>query len=221
MYCWHSRWMGSSPTSGPFSANGMHPPSPALGRREVNLHGTSREQGLGLALLALTIYLNVASQYGGVAMQSAKRASARPVRRAWWCLPLMLGFVLVRPNALLQAASNVAAVADAARADDLPAVRKLIKEHADVNTPANDGSSALLWAAYHSDVEMTKALLAAGAAVDAANHYGVTPLLQASRNGDVEVMRALLDAGAEPTRWHAEGETPLMAAARTGKRGRG
>ena len=111
---------------------------------------------------------------------------------------------------------TLAAVADAARADDLPAVRKLIKEHADVNAPANDGSTALLWAAYHSNVEMTKALLAAGAVVDVANHYGVTPLLQASRNGDVEVMRALLDAGAEPTRWHAEGETPLMAASRTG-----
>jgi ankyrin repeat protein len=108
-------------------------------------------------------------------------------------------------------------VADAARADDLSGVRKLIKDHGDVNAAANDGSSALLWAAFHSDVEMTKALLAAGAAVDAANHYGVTPLLQASRNGDVEVMRVLLDAGAQPTRWHAEGETPLMAAARTGK----
>jgi len=87
----------------------------------------------------------------------------------------------------------------------------------DVNTPANDGSSALLWAAFRSDAEMAKALLSAGAAVDAANHYGVTPLLQASRNGDVEVMRALLDAGAEPTRWHPDGETPLMAAARTGR----
>jgi len=129
----------------------------------------------------------------------------------------MLGFVFMRPNALLQAASSVPAVADAAKADDLPAVRKLIKEHGDVNAAANDGSSALLWAAYHSDAEMTKALLAAGAAVDAANHYGVTPLLQASRNGDVEVIRALLDAGAEPTRWHAEGETPLMAASRTGR----
>jgi ankyrin repeat protein len=87
----------------------------------------------------------------------------------------------------------------------------------DVNIPANDGSSALLWAAYHSDVEMTKTLLAAGAVVDSPNHYGVTPLLQASRTGDVETIRALLDAGAQPTRWHAEGETPLMAAARTGK----
>jgi ankyrin repeat protein len=150
-------------------------------------------------------------------MQRARRANARPVRHVWWCLPLMLGFVLVRPNVPLHAASNIAAVADAAKADDLPAVRKLIKEHADVNTPANDGSTALLWAAYHSNVGMTKELLAAGAAVDAANHYGVTPLLQASRNGDTQVMQALLDAGAEPTRWHAEGETPLMAASRTGR----
>jgi uncharacterized protein len=150
-------------------------------------------------------------------MQSARRLSARPERHVWWCLPLMLGFVLVRPTALLQAAPNVAAVADAAKAEDLTAVRKLIKEHGDVNAAANDGSTALLWAAYHSNAEMTKALLAAGAAVDAANHYGVTPLLQASRNGDIEIMRALLDAGAEPTRWHPEGETPLMAASRTGR----
>jgi uncharacterized protein len=132
--------------------------------------------------------------------------------KIWLWLPLTLAFVSV-----VQAAPNVTAVADAAKADDLAAVHKLIKDHADVNLPANDGSSALLWAAYRSDVEMTKALLAAGAVVDAANHYGVTPLLQASRNGDVETMRALLDAGAQPTRWHAEGETPLMAAARTGK----
>jgi len=150
-------------------------------------------------------------------MQSARRTTAKHGWREWWCLPLLLGFVLMAPNVLLHAASNIAAVADAAKADDLTAVRKLIKEHADVNLAANDGSSALLWAAYHSNAEMTKALLAAGAAVDAANHYGVTPLLQASRNGDSEVIRALLDAGAEPTRWHAEGETPLMAASRTGR----
>jgi ankyrin repeat protein len=123
----------------------------------------------------------------------------------------------VRPNVVLQANSNISAVADAARTDDLPEVRKLIKEHVDVNAPATDGSSALLWAAFNSDAEMTKALLAAGAWVDTPNHYGVTPLLQACRNGDVEVMRVLLEAGADPTRWHPEGETPLMAAARTGR----
>jgi len=150
-------------------------------------------------------------------MQSSRTASARPLRNVWWRLPLLLGVVLLRPNAPLQAASNRTAIIEAARADDLPAVRKLIKEQVDVNAAANDGSNALLWAAYHSDVEMTKALLASGATVDVANHYGVTPLLQASRNGDVDVLKALLDAGADPTRWHAEGETPLMAAARTGR----
>jgi uncharacterized protein len=150
-------------------------------------------------------------------MQMARKTSARPVRRPWLYLPLLFGFVCMQPDVPLHAASNAATVADAARADDLSAVRKLIKEHADVNAAANDGSAALLWAAYHSNAEMTKALLAAGATVDAANHYGVTPLLQASRNGGVEVIRALLDAGAEPTRWHAEGETPLMAASRTGR----
>jgi len=150
-------------------------------------------------------------------MQSAKRATARLVQRAGWCLLLVLGFATLQRNGILRAAPNITAVADAAKADDLPEIHKLIKEHADVNAPATDGSSALLWAAYNSDVEMTKALLAAGAWVDTPNHYGVTPLLQASRNGDVEVMRALLDAGADPTRWRPEGETPLMAAARTGR----
>ena len=82
-------------------------------------------------------------------MPSARRASVRPLRHVWWCLPLMLGFALVRPYVPLHAASITAAMADAARADDLPAVRKLIKEHGDVNAAANDGSSALLWAAYH------------------------------------------------------------------------
>jgi uncharacterized protein len=150
-------------------------------------------------------------------MQSSRKASTIFGLHARWCVALVLGLLVWRPDALLHAASKLTALVDAARADDSAAVRKLIQERTDVNTPANDGSSALLWAAYHSNLDMTKALLAAGAAVDAANHYGVTPLLQASRNGDVQTMKALLDAGADPTRWHAEGETPLMAASRTGR----
>src|SRR5579871_3899340 len=146
-------------------------------------------------------------------MLSARRTGESLAWRAGW-RPVVLGFVAF---GLLHAAPNLAVIAEAGRSDDLSEVRRLIKEHADVNAAANDGSSALLWAAYHSNLDMTKALLAAGAVVDSANHYGVTPLLQASRNGDVEVMKALLDAGADPTRWHAEGETPLMAAARTGR----
>jgi len=108
-------------------------------------------------------------------MQSVKREPAGFVRRVLLCLPLLLAFVSAGPTALLQAASSPTAMADAARADDLPAVRKLIKEHADVNALANDGSSALLWAAYHSDTEMTKALLAARAVADARTITALPP----------------------------------------------
>jgi ankyrin repeat protein len=117
---------------------------------------------------------------------------------------------------LVFAGANDSTVAKAAKSGDLAAVRKLIIAHADVNLADNDGSTALLWAAYASDLEMTKALIAAGAKPDKANQYGVTPLLQASRTGDAPIMDALLKAGADASLAHPEGETPLMAASRSG-----
>ena len=67
-----------------------------------------------------------------------------------------------------------------------------------MNEHARDGSTAILWAAYHSNLEMARALIAAGAAVNTPNHYGITPLLQASRSGDAPLVAALLKAGADP-----------------------
>lgn len=130
-------------------------------------------------------------------------------------LLLVLGAVAILPFGLMQAADSP--VAKAAENGDIAAVRTLIRSRADVNLPAQDGSTALLWAAYNSDVAMAQALLTAGANVNAANRYGVTPLLQASRTGDVVMMETLLKAGADPKQRHPEGETALMAAARTGK----
>ena len=127
------------------------------------------------------------------------------------------GFVLLA--AVLAAAPAIAAdspIVKATRADDLAAVKQLIAAHADVNLPAADGSTALLWAAYNSDVEMVKLLAAAHADANAANKYGVTPLLQASRTGDAGIVQALLDAGASVDLAHPDGETPLMAAAQAG-----
>jgi uncharacterized protein len=130
---------------------------------------------------------------------------------------------------LLPAALTVAALAagpvsaadgdivQAARAQDAAAVLELIETGADVNTAARDGSTALLWAAYHYDVQMVHALIAAGADADAANRYGVTPLLQASRTGDTPVVEALLAGGADPNVTHPDGETALMAASRAGR----
>jgi ankyrin repeat protein len=132
-----------------------------------------------------------------------------------------LGGSLALAAALLWTAGPLSAadnpLADAARGGDLAKVREHIGAGADVNVPARDGSTALLWAAYHSDLEMVQALTAAGADADVANQFGVTPLLQASRTGDTAVIGALLDGGANIELTHPDGETPLMAASHAGR----
>jgi ankyrin repeat protein len=106
----------------------------------------------------------------------------------------------------------------AAREGDLEAVRALIAKRANVNAPARDGATAVLWAAHHANLPMVRALVAAGANVNVPNHYGMTPLLEASRTGDTPMIAELLKAGADiKESAHPEGETPLMAASRTGK----
>jgi ankyrin repeat protein len=122
---------------------------------------------------------------------------------------------IVFPGVSGHAASDPMLVT-AARNDDLSAVRAHIAKRANVNEPARDGSTALLWAVYNGNADMTRALLSAGAPVNAPNHYGVTPLLQASRTGDAALIAMLIKAGADVAAAHPDGETPLMAASRTG-----
>jgi ankyrin repeat protein len=119
--------------------------------------------------------------------------------------------------ALAQVDAAAPVIVAAAQREDGAAVRALLARHVNVNQPAADGSTALLWAVYHSDLDMVRALLLAGAAADTANRYGVTPLLQASRTGDAAIMAALLKAGASARQAPADLETPLMAASRTGR----
>lgn len=107
-------------------------------------------------------------------------------------------------------------IVDGARTGSLAKVREQIAAGADVNVPARDGSTALLWAAYHSDPEIVQALVAAGADANVANKFGVSPLLQASRTGDAALIALLLDAGADIDLVHPDGETALMAASRAG-----
>jgi len=108
------------------------------------------------------------------------------------------------------------ALGAAARADDLAKVRDLIEHGQDVNAPATDGTTPLLWAAYQSNLDKVKALLAADADPNVANEFGVTPLMQASRYGDVATIKALLAAGADLAKATRDDETPLHAAARAG-----
>jgi len=107
-------------------------------------------------------------------------------------------------------------VADAAMRGDKAAVRTLISQKADVNTPQADGATALHWAAYRGDRELTDLLIRAGANVKAANREGSTPLWLASVNGDAAIIEALVTAGADPNEHLPLGRTPLMVASRTG-----
>ena len=84
--------------------------------------------------------------------------------------------------ALLLAAAGVraagpdAVLADAAERMDRAAIRALLQQRVDVNTPQVDGMTALHWAVYQDDLETEELLVRAGANVKAANRYGVTPL---------------------------------------------
>ena len=130
-------------------------------------------------------------------------------------LLLVLVSVVVLLAGVIHGAGD-SSVTKAVKSGDLPAVRRLISEHADVNTASGDASTPLLWAVHKSDVDIVRALLAAGAKPDIANNYGVTPLLEASRTGNADMLELLLKAGADPKRTHTEGETTLMAASRSG-----
>src|SRR5262245_58153927 len=89
-------------------------------------------------------------------------------------------------------------VAEAAMKGDKAAVRTLIQQKADVNTPQPDGATALHWAAYRGDKELADMLIKAGANARAANREGATPLWLASINGDAPMIAALIAAGADP-----------------------
>ena len=115
----------------------------------------------------------------------------------------------------LSAAQDLRLV-QAAAGQDARAVRTLIDEGADVDTPWADGSTALLWAAHWDDLDMADMLLGAGAGVNAADDHGVTPLERAVENVSLAMVEKLLAAGADTNAARASGLTPLMVAARTG-----
>ncbi len=108
-------------------------------------------------------------------------------------------------------------IADAAQSHDLTQLRDLIKQHAAVNAPQADGTTALEWAAHWNDADAVDLLIAAGADAKAANRYGATPLSEAANLGNARIVEALLKAGADPnTRDTSDGETVLMITARSG-----
>ena len=127
-----------------------------------------------------------------------------------------VGLLAVAVFVAVASASGDSPLTKAVKANDVQAVRVLVKSGTDVNVRSGDGSTPLLWAANNGSVEIARLLIANKAAVDAANDFGITPLLQASGVGDSAMVELLLRSGANPNKTHPEGETPLLAAARSG-----
>ena len=96
-------------------------------------------------------------------------------------------------------AAAIAPVADAAKAGDLAALKRLLHEGGDVNAALGDGTTALHHAATRGDAEMVSVLLYAGANVRATTRLGgYTPLHLASQRGHEAVIERLIKGGANP-----------------------
>ena len=105
---------------------------------------------------------------------------------------------------------------DAARNQDQTKVRALLARPTAVNVRAEDGSTALLWAAHWNDLATATLLIRARADANVANDFGMTPLSRACTNGSAALVALLLDAGANPNTRIATGESPVMTCASTG-----
>ena len=128
-----------------------------------------------------------------------------------------IGLLSLGAAAASFAQSGPQSLVDLVRSGQREAVLAAITSPAvDVNVPAPDGSTALLWATYNVDHEMVRALLKRGAKVNIANRYGDNPLTEAVKLGDVELTRMLLDAGANPDSPNQDGQTALMLASSIG-----
>jgi uncharacterized protein len=106
-------------------------------------------------------------------------------------------------------------VVDAAMNDDATTVRALIEQKADVNAPAVDGTTALMWAVRADDATIVEALLRAGADPKAHDRYGLTAVSLACSNANAPILKKLLDAGSDPNSPDPQGTTALMIASRT------
>ena len=105
----------------------------------------------------------------------------------------------------------------AAEAGHSAAAHAALAAGADPNLRGPDGTTAVMYAAYHGDAELVAALAEAGADVRLTNTFGTSAITEAAITGDVPVLEALLAAGADANFRNPEGETPLMAVARTGR----
>ena len=125
--------------------------------------------------------------------------------------------LVVATCAVSDAAGEDVRLINAVRSKDVAAVRTLLKQRINVNSPQGDGATALHWAAHLNDVTIADLLIRAGARASVANEIGFTPLHLACTNRSAAMVERLLSAGADANAASLNGETVLMACARAGE----
>jgi ankyrin repeat protein len=110
------------------------------------------------------------------------------------------------------------ALMEAAKRGDLPLVKRLLDDGADVNAkvksmvyPCSNGWTALMYASNHSEV--VELLLQKGADINARANDGNTALKSAALEGNAEVVKLLLEKGADINSTTQHGNTALRSAA--------
>ncbi|MEN8227511.1 MAG: ankyrin repeat domain-containing protein [Bacteroidota bacterium] len=100
---------------------------------------------------------------------------------------------------------------------DVEKVRKLLDAGTNLNSPDQEGHTALMYAAFNGHTDIVLLLLNEGAVVDRRDLMGRTALLYASTGPFPETVKLLLEKGAEPNIVDSgEHFSPLMHAAAEG-----
>jgi uncharacterized protein len=99
---------------------------------------------------------------------------------------------------------------------DLPRIRQLLRQGADIRTRAPEGFSVLICAAAVEDDALAEEALERGLPPDERGPFGVTVLMTAAGAGREQMVRALLRAGADVNLREIYGKTALMYAASAG-----
>ncbi len=99
---------------------------------------------------------------------------------------------------------------------DIPRIRELIADGADVNARNKFGVTTLFMASEYGRTEIVNLLLAAKADVGIPRKDGATPLLQAAWKGHIEIARLLVAENAIVDAANKHGMTPLYLASQEG-----
>lgn len=110
---------------------------------------------------------------------------------------LLVIFLIASLQALTASAEGALSLADAARNQDLAAVKSLLDEGADPDQPGDFDTPAIHWLVRYNDLDAVRLMLDKGSDPNISNRYGVTPLTLAVDAGNTDMVRLLLEAGAD------------------------